>query len=98
MEVDEQRLSQAIKDSMLESFVDSHPEGLAMQLGEGGVKLSGGQKQRVGIARALYKESEILVFDEVTSALDSSTEKAIVESINHLNQLDKTIISDIILG
>ena len=77
---------------MLSAFVSQQSEGLDMQLGEGGVKLSGGQKQRVGIARALYKKSEILVFDEVTSALDPITERAIVQSINHLASLGKTIL------
>ncbi|MDG2449111.1 MAG: ABC transporter ATP-binding protein [Saprospiraceae bacterium] len=90
--VDMDLIDVALRDSMLTNFVKSQEDGLEMQLGESGVKLSGGQKQRVGIARALYKQSEILVFDEVTSALDPKTEKAIVESINHLASIGKTVI------
>ena len=91
-EIDQQLLQQVLDESMLSTFISQQSEGLSMQLGEGGVKLSGGQKQRVGIARALYKKSEILVFDEVTSALDPITERAIVQSINHLASLGKTIL------
>jgi ABC-type bacteriocin/lantibiotic exporter with double-glycine peptidase domain len=89
---DDARLWKVIDDALLRDFVESHPEGLNMRLGENGVKLSGGQKQRVGIARALYKQSEILVLDEITSALDPKTEKGIVEVINHLSDLGKTIL------
>ena len=89
---DEQKVWNSLKEAKLEEFVASHPNGLEMQLGENGVNLSGGQKQRVGIARALYKDSEILIFDEATSALDTETEKAVVESINHLSELGKTTV------
>lgn len=89
---DENKLRQSIIDARLWDFVSEQAEGVQMKLGENGVNLSGGQKQRIGIARALYKHSEILVFDEATSALDSETERAVVESINHLSELGKTII------
>ena len=52
-------------------------------VGEGGVRLSGGQRQRIGIARALYRNSPILVLDEATSALDSDTEHRIIQAINN---------------
>lgn len=88
-EIDFEKMNKAISDSMLMGFVKSHPHGTKMQLGENGVNLSGGQKQRIGIARALYKDSQILVFDEATSALDSETEKAIVKTIKNLSTIDK---------
>ncbi len=91
-EIDESNLDKAIQDAMLAEFVAQHPERLNMMLGENGVKLSGGQRQRVGIARALYKDAQILLFDEATSALDHETEKAIVTTINHLAKMDKTIV------
>jgi ABC-type bacteriocin/lantibiotic exporter with double-glycine peptidase domain len=91
-EIDNALLMRAIDDAMLSDFIAQHPDGLNMALGENGVKLSGGQRQRVGIARALYKDSQILLFDEATSALDHETEKAIVSTINHLAKLDKTIV------
>jgi ABC-type multidrug transport system fused ATPase/permease subunit len=90
-EPDIEKVDDAIKKAMLKDFVDNHPQGKNMNLGENGVKLSGGQRQRVGIARALYKESEILVFDEATSALDMETEDAIKDTISSLTKLDKTI-------
>lgn len=90
--IDYKKFWSSIKQAQLESFVKAHPEKELLQLGEHGVKLSGGQKQRVGIARALYKNSEILVFDEATSALDMDTEEAITETIMNLSKYNKTIV------
>jgi ABC-type bacteriocin/lantibiotic exporter with double-glycine peptidase domain len=91
-EIDYNKLDVAINDAMLRDYIDSQSKGIETELGENGAKLSGGQKQRIGIARALYKDSQILIFDEATSALDIETEKSIVNAINHLATLDKTII------
>ena len=88
---DHEKVDEAIRKAMLKDFVENHPLGKNMYLGENGVKLSGGQRQRVGIARALYKESDILVFDEATSALDMETEEAIKDTIAALTKMDKTI-------
>lgn len=91
-EVDYEKLNWAIQNSMLTEFVNEHEAGIRMELGENGVKLSGGQKQRIGIARALYKDSKIIILDEITSALDPETEKNIIATINHLADMGKTII------
>ena len=55
-------------------------------MGERGIRLSGGQRQRIGIARALYKQAQALVFDEATSALDTATEQAVMEAIEGLSK------------
>lgn len=90
--IDEVRVRKAIKDAQLETYLEELPNGLQTMLGENGANLSGGQKQRIGIARALYKDADILLFDEITSALDSETEHAITESISNLAKLNKTVI------
>ena len=74
----------ALREASLDEFVHSLPKGLDTRIGERGVRLSGGQRQRIGIARALYRNPEILIFDEATSALDNDTEASIMESINNL--------------
>ena len=74
-------LKKVSKLAQLDKFIKEANNGLQTIVGERGIKLSGGQRQRIAIARALYKQREILVLDEATSALDEETEKAIVDSI-----------------
>ena len=86
---DDEKLRNAVDRAQLLTFIDELPDGLQTVVGERGVRLSGGQRQRIGIARALYRDPEILVFDEATSALDIHTEEKVYQAIKGLN---KTII------
>ncbi len=90
-QIDEKRVWQVLKEAQLQEFVAELPEGLETVIGERGIRISGGQRQRIGIARALYRNPQILIFDEATSALDHITEKAIIEAI-HLLREGRTII------
>lgn len=91
-EVDLAAVERAARAAQLHEFIaDQLPQGYATQVGERGVRLSGGQRQRIGIARALYHDPQVLVLDEGTSALDSVTEAAVMESIRGLAH-QKTII------
>lgn len=83
-EIDQSRLSEAIRLSQLDEVVANLPKGVDTLLGENGTKLSGGQRQRVGIARALYPMPALLIMDEATSALDNETERDINAAINAL--------------
>ena len=89
--VDINRLQKSLKLSQLSSFIETIPDGVETIVGERGSMLSGGQIQRIGIARAIYHESEILIFDESTNALDSEAEQKIIEEIKDLKKT-KTII------
>jgi len=90
-EIDMERVRQAAQQAQIAKFIESRRQGYNELVGERGIRLSGGQRQRIGIARALYKHASVLVFDEATSSLDNKTEKAVMESIENLNQ-DLTIL------
>lgn len=90
-EINQKQVLQALKQSHLYELVQDLEYGVDTLVGERGVKLSGGQRQRIGIARALYHNAEVLVFDEATSSLDGVTEKMIMQAIKNLKGL-KTII------
>ncbi|WP_414549667.1 ABC transporter ATP-binding protein [Anabaena sp. CCY 0017] len=89
--IDQNKLKKAIQMAQLSEVVEQLPDGVKTIVGERGVLLSGGQRQRVGIARVLYHEREILVFDEATAALDTETEHLITEATKALAG-NKTII------
>ncbi|MEM8980550.1 MAG: ABC transporter ATP-binding protein [Pseudomonadota bacterium] len=91
-EIDMDAIIEAAKAAELHDFIVTDlPQGYDTQVGERGLRLSGGQRQRLGIARALYSEPSVVVFDEATSAMDTLTEAAIMRSISEL-QKTKTVI------
>ena len=93
--IDKEKIKEILGKVSLDNWVSSLPQGLDTELGEAGGKLSGGQKQRIGIARALYKEADVLFLDEATSALDNLTENEVNETLLHLRKNCKglTILS-----
>ncbi|MBV2350336.1 ABC transporter ATP-binding protein/permease [Synechococcus sp. HK05] len=85
-QIDERRVRQAAEQAQIAELIESSSEGYATVVGERGVRLSGGQRQRIGLARALYKQAELLVLDEATSALDNYTEELVMAAIEALNR------------
>ncbi|MDE6529995.1 MAG: ABC transporter ATP-binding protein/permease [Lachnospiraceae bacterium] len=90
-DIDDEQVWKALEGAQLKEFVKGLPNGLDTEVGEHGDRISGGQRQRIGIARALYRNPEILVFDEATSALDNETEKEVMKAIEGL-QGTKTML------
>lgn len=85
-QIDFSRLQKAAEQAQINSFIETSLEGYNTFVGERGVRLSGGQRQRIGIARALYRQANVIVLDEATSALDTSTERAVMKSLEGLSR------------
>lgn len=81
-EINETQLNFTINAAQLRKFIDQLPKGTKTIVGERGIRLSGGERQRIAIARALYHNPEVLIFDEATSSLDTETESKLMETIN----------------
>lgn len=84
-EIDMMRVREAARQAQIADFIETYRQGYETRVGEWGIQLSGGQRQRVGIARALYKAADVLVFDEASSALDMDTERAVMDAVNQLD-------------
>lgn len=84
--IDFDRVKRAAEQAQISSFIEEMPQSYQTFVGEQGIRLSGGQRQRIGIARALYKNSKVLIFDEATSSLDTNTENSVMQAINGLSE------------
>ena len=89
--IDHSRVKQAARQAQIADIIESWPKKYQTYVGERGIRLSGGQRQRIGIARALYKQADVIIFDEATSALDNETEQAVMQSIESLGD-DLTVL------
>ena len=90
--IDEKLLMEVADNSQCLEFIQKLPDGFDTIIGERGQKLSVGQKQRIGIARALYKKPDILIFDEATSAVDNETEYLIQKALKEIAKHCTTIV------
>lgn len=84
--INHERVLNAARQAQIADIIESWPKKYKTFVGERGVRLSGGQRQRIGIARALYKQADVIIFDEATSALDNDTEKAVMDAIEGLGK------------
>lgn len=90
-EIDYNRVNEVVELADLRSFVDALNDGVHSRIGEQGSRISGGQRQRIGIARALYKQCDVLLFDEATSSLDGQTEENINTAIRRLSDANRAL-------
>jgi ABC-type multidrug transport system fused ATPase/permease subunit len=91
-QADMDRVRHAAELAQLEEFVTALPDGYETRVGERGARISGGQRQRLALARAIYKDTPLLVLDEATSALDDETEAAIARALDVLQRQGRTIV------
>ena len=91
-EATENDIVQACKFAAADDFIKKLPDGYDTMIGENGLRLSGGQKQRISIARAILKESPIILLDEATSALDAESEEIVQNAINNLTRNKTTLV------
>lgn len=89
--IDSDRVRKAAQQAQIAETIESWTDQYDTFVGERGIRLSGGQRQRIGIARALYKKADVIIFDEATSALDNKTEEAVMQAIENLSE-DLTIL------
>ena len=85
-QIDKVRLQESARQAQIADVVESWPQKYQTLVGERGVRLSGGQRQRIGIARALYKQADVIILDEATSALDYATELSVMQAIEGLSK------------
>jgi len=85
-QIDQSQVKRAAEQAQISESIESWPKQYQTFVGERGIRLSGGQRQRIGIARALYKQADVIIFDEATSALDSETEQAVMQAIESLSK------------
>ncbi len=85
------RVKQAARQAQIADIIETWPKKYQTYVGERGIRLSGGQRQRIGIARALYKQADVIIFDEATSALDNETEESVMQAIESLSE-DLTVL------
>ena len=90
--IDEKKVLYSLSQAKLKNLIENNGQGINTIVGEQGIKLSGGQKQRLGIARALYSDAKILIFDEATSNLDTETENEIIKELAKLKKIITIVI------
>lgn len=90
-QINHERVRYAAQQAQIAGSIETWPDKYQTFVGERGIRLSGGQRQRIGIARALYKRADVIIFDEATSALDNETEQTVMQAIEGLSQ-DLTLL------
>ena len=83
--IDFEKDKEVAKSAQIHEYISNTSNKYLTKVGENGLKLSGGQRQRIGIARALYNDAQIIIFDQATSSLDNNTEEAVIDALNFLD-------------